>query len=70
MDMQIRTFDVEGSQTHEFYELLRSAYKLVKEISISLESLSLIRLRAQILLDLEFYHMLKNDAVLEVPSFK
>ena len=41
-----------------------------KEIFISLESLSLRELTVQILLDLELYRMLKNDAVSGVPSVK
>ena len=43
---------------------------LPKEIFISLESLSLRELPVQILLALELYLMLKNDAVSEVPSAK
>ena len=43
---------------------------LPKEIFISLESLSLRELTVQILLDLELYRMLKNDAVSGVPSVK
>ena len=43
---------------------------LPKEIFISLESLSLRELSVQILLALELYLMLKNDAVSEVPSAK
>ena len=41
-----------------------------KEMFISLESLSLRELTVQILLDLELYRMLKNDAVSGVPSVK
>ena len=41
-----------------------------KEIFTSLESLSLRELTVQILLDLELYRMLKNDAVSGVPSVK
>ena len=43
---------------------------LPKEIFISIESLSLRELTVQILLDLELYRMLKNDAVSGVPSVK
>ena len=41
-----------------------------KEIFISLESLSRRELTVQILLHLELYRMLKNDAVSGVPSVK
>ena len=43
---------------------------LPNEIFISIENLSLRELTVQILLDLELYRMLKNDAVSGVPSVK
>ena len=70
MNMQIRTFDVERSKTHELGDLFHSPYTMPKEIFISLESLSLRELTVQISLAFQLYRMLKNDAVSGVPSVK
>ena len=43
---------------------------LPKEILISCESLSLRELTMQVLLDLQLYRILKNDAISGLPSVK
>ena len=43
---------------------------LPREILISCESLSLRELTVQVLLDLELYRIVKNDAVSELPSVR
>ena len=43
---------------------------LPREILISCESLSLRELTVQVLLDLELYRIVKNDAISELPSVR
>ena len=62
MNMQIKTFDVERSKTHEFDDLSRSAYKFAQQILMSFQSLLLTELTVQVLSDLELYRILNNDA--------
>ena len=77
MNRQIGTSNVERSKRHEFDELSRSVYIFAQRNSlffkiknwdanrflISCESLPFRALTMQVLLDLELYHVLKNDAV-------
>ena len=58
--MQIRIFD----ETHEFDE---ACIHLPREILVSCESVSLRELTMQVLLDLELYRILKNDARFRAP---
>ena len=60
MNMQIRTFDVEG-QNHAILMTCHAA---------QFESRLLTELTVQILSDLELYRILKNDADSGVPSVK
>ena len=62
--MQIRTFDVKRSKRHDFDELSRSVYIFAQRNFYARE------LTMQVLLDLELYRILKNDAVSGLPSLR
>ena len=66
--MQIRTFDVERSKYMNLVNCHATCIYLPREILISFERLSLRELTVQVLLYLELYRMLKNDAVSGLPS--
>ena len=63
MNMQIRTFDAERSKYMNLVNCHAACIYFPREILISFESLSLRELTVQVLLDLELYRLLKNDAV-------
>ena len=70
MNMQIRTFDVERSKYMNLVNCHATCIYLPREILISFERLSLRELTVQVLLYLELYRMLKNDAVSGLPSVR
>ena len=70
MNMQIRTFDVERSKYTNLVNCHATCIYLPREILISFERLSLRELTVQVLLYLELYRMLKNDAVSGLPSVR
>ena len=70
MNMQIRTFDAERSKYMNLVNCHAACIYLPREILISFESLSLRELTVQVLLDLELYRLLKNDAVSGLPSVR
>ena len=70
LNMQIRTFDVERSKYMNLVNCHAACLFLPREILISCESLSLRELTVQVLLDLELYRIVKNDAVSGLPSVR
>ena len=70
MNMQIRTFDLERSKRHDFDNCHAACIYLPREIFIPCETLSLRELMMKVLLDLELYRILKNDAVSGLPSVR
>ena len=68
--MQTRPFDVERSKYMNLMNCHAACIYLPREILISCESLSLRELTVHVLLDLELYRIVKNDAVSELPSVR
>ena len=70
MNMQIRTFDVEGQKDMILMNCHAACIYLPREIFIPCETLSRRELTMQVLLDLELYRILKVDVVSGLPSVR
>ena len=70
MNMQTRTFDVEGQKDMILMNCHAACIYLPRETFIPCETLSLRELTMHVLLNLELYRMLKDDAVSGLPSVR